>query len=1066
MRPLSENEILAYFGYPVVQQSRFYLRNRIKILSCEAPEDRVTLLARVSGSQREPYVTSLRIVFDHERVEFEGRCSCATGQACKHQAALALHYARLQTGVTPQHQVENWLSQLDAVSPLAPFESSEIQLYLFSPGEEIANQLSVSIVRRKRLGSGAWGRPQPVNVEEELYTNGFAPDLDILRLLTLMREEQASFQHAGPYALEGAAGQAIVDQILSTARGRWLHADGQPLQAGPARRLEMNWQGEGSHLILAPHLPLFLVQGALYLDLSTGQMGTYILNLPVEQLHMLLNMPGIPEEMLTDVMLRLWRKLPALPAPAGLDLDIVEINDVEPEPQAVLRSLPGLGDHQPMQHLIFLEFDYDGVLIPHSSDAISMVQQDGLVYRIQRDLKRETEAVQALEDTGLLRLSNDPPAWGFACASALELAEAWEHWLENTFAQLEDSGWQLHVSDDFRLRIYADSDWQAELAEDSGWFNLSLGVEIQGQTVNLLPLLVNLLQQASTPQALRAYLQNHSTLLIPLGDERWMRAPSARLAPLLETLLDLYEQEPLDAEGHLRLSWLDGLQLGPLYALDGLSWAGADDLRRLAQRLQDFDGIAEQPLPEGLQAELRPYQHAGYNWLQFLREYGFHGILADDMGLGKTLQTLAHLLAEKNAGRLSQPALVVVPTSLLGNWQHEAQRFTPSLRVQVLYGKERHSFWSELAAYDLIISSYDLVRRDLQEHQQQHYSYLILDESQKIKNPGSQISQAICQVPAQFRLCLSGTPIENHLGELWSLFRFLMPGLLGNTERFNRRFRNPIEKHGDRARQHELQRRIQPFLLRRRKSEVEKELPAKTEMVRFVRLEDRQRDLYETLRVAMHGEVRQAIQAKGLARSQMVILDALLKLRQACCDPRLVKLPAAGQVRQSAKLELLLGMLAEMVEEGRRILVFSQFVEMLRLIQTGLEQQGLDYGLLTGQTRQRDAVVQAFQRGEFPIFLISLKAGGVGLNLTAADTVVHYDPWWNPAVENQATDRAWRIGQDKPVFVYKLIAEQTVEEKILQLQARKQTLSEGIYVEGGSASLKVEAEDLLALLQE
>ncbi|MCA1796970.1 MAG: DEAD/DEAH box helicase, partial [Geobacteraceae bacterium] len=344
---------------------------------------------------------------------------------------------------------------------------------------------------------------------------------------------------------------------------------------------------------------------------------------------------------------------------------------------------------------------------------------------------------------------------------------------------------------------------------------------------------------------------------------------------------------------------------------------------------------------------------------------------------------------------------------------------------------------------------------------------LILDEAQAIKNPTTKVAQAACSLKARHRLCLSGTPVENHLGELWSLCNFMLPGYLGTKDAFNRLFRNPIEKEGDVARRRELERRIRPFVLRRDKQQVATELPPKTTVVTRIEFESAQARLYESVRSAMSHKVAQLLEQKGLKKSRIEILDALLKLRQVCCDPRLVKLESAARVKHSAKLERLLQMLDTLLSEGRQVLVFSQFTSMLNLIEEELKQRSIEYTKLTGRTRKRDEAIERFQNGDARVFLISLKAGGVGLNLTAADTIIHYDPWWNPAVENQATDRAYRIGQDKPVFVYKLVAEKSIEEKILELQEKKRHLADIVArkddaPEQGDA---VDGEELLALLE-
>ncbi|WP_017757171.1 DEAD/DEAH box helicase, partial [Pseudacidovorax intermedius] len=391
-------------------------------------------------------------------------------------------------------------------------------------------------------------------------------------------------------------------------------------------------------------------------------------------------------------------------------------------------------------------------------------------------------------------------------------------------------------------------------------------------------------------------------------------------------------------------------------------------------------------------------------------------------------------------------------------------RFAPALRTAVWHGPQRHGRGG-FGSTDLVIAPYSLLPRDRVFWQKQAWHVVVLDEAQQIKNADSQVAQVAASLEARQRVALSGTPLENHLGELWSLFHFLMPGFLGSQARFREVFRTPIERHGDTACLEQLRKRVTPFLLRRTKQNVAKELPDKIETLSAVTLEGPQADLYETIRLATERQVRESLAERGLARSQIQVLDALLKLRQVCCDPRLVKsLPAAQQVRQSAKLEWLMDVLPEMLEEGRRVLLFSQFTSMLALIEAALRERGLRWTTLTGQTTDREAAIARFTRGDVPLFLISLKAGGAGLNLPEADTVIHYDPWWNPAVEAQATARAHRIGQQRQVMVYKLVAEGTIEERILAMQARKAALSQGLLEGGASGDRLLFTEDDVALL--
>lgn len=384
----------------------------------------------------------------------------------------------------------------------------------------------------------------------------------------------------------------------------------------------------------------------------------------------------------------------------------------------------------------------------------------------------------------------------------------------------------------------------------------------------------------------------------------------------------------------------------------------------------------------------------------------------------------------------------------------------------VLQGPERGRFFDSLPDYDLVLTTYPLLPRDEQSLLAHAYHYLVLDEAQIVKNPRAKAARIIRKIDATHRLSITGTPMENHLGELWAQFDFLMPGFLGSQQQFKKIYRTPIEKHQDSQQRSRLVRRIRPFMLRRSKQEVTAELPPKTEIIRSVPLYEKQAALYESIRLSMEKKVRESIANKGLSRSHITILDALLKLRQTCCDPRTLSLKQAQNIKQSAKLDLLMELLPELLEEGRRILLFSQFARMLALIETRFQEQKITYSKLTGQTRYRERAIESFRSGEVDVFLISLKAGGVGLNLTEADTVIIYDPWWNPAVESQASDRAHRIGQDKPVFVYKLITENTVEEKILAMQEKKRQLAESVYQDGGKEkSLQLSAEDLDALFE-
>jgi superfamily II DNA or RNA helicase len=472
------------------------------------------------------------------------------------------------------------------------------------------------------------------------------------------------------------------------------------------------------------------------------------------------------------------------------------------------------------------------------------------------------------------------------------------------------------------------------------------------------------------------------------------------------------------------------------------------------------------PLDE-LDEILRPYQKEGVAWMRFLRENFFSGILADEMGLGKTLQALAFLrwVREQTPAEARRPFLVVCPTSLVFNWAAETKKFTPGLKVLAMSGSQRQRLFEHIPQHDLVVTSYALIRRDLDRYRGYEFDTVVLDEAQHIKNRQTQNAQAVKSVRAPHRLVLTGTPMENSVLDLWSIFDFLMPGYLGAAKDFRERYEIPIARDRDRDAQARLARRVRPFLLRRLKREVAAELPEKIEQVAYCEMTRDQAALYGEVLDASRREVLAAVDGQGLAKSRMVILTALLRLRQICCDLRLLRMDNVPAENASAKLDLFGELLQEVIDGGHRVLVFSQFVEMLRLIRERLDAEEIPFCYLDGSTSNRGAVVEQFQSSQsIPVFLISLKAGGVGLNLTAADTVIHFDPWWNPAVEQQATDRAHRIGQVNVVTSYKLITRGTIEEKILQLQNRKRALLEGMLGDEEALAQSLSWEEIQELL--
>ena len=494
------------------------------------------------------------------------------------------------------------------------------------------------------------------------------------------------------------------------------------------------------------------------------------------------------------------------------------------------------------------------------------------------------------------------------------------------------------------------------------------------------------------------------------------------------------------------------------------------DAKELFKKLRDIDEIKGTRKPRNLKAQLRPYQEQGFHWLWFLHDIASGGVLADDMGLGKTVQTLALLLAVKNEDakdgtgkRKPFKALIVAPTSVVTNWLREMDKFAPSLRHALWHGAERKERQDELEDADVVVTSYALLRRDEELLKEIDWRYVIVDEAQQIKNPLSATARAAKRLRSDRRLALSGTPIENRLSEIWSIFDFVTPGLLGPLDKFEERYSRPIDG-GDKVAAERLRATIHPFILRRTKSEVARDLPEKIETDQICELTGEQAALYAAVLKEVRAQVMGEVERQGLARSHIQILAGLTRLRQAACDPRLLGLPREFGDDDSGKLVALRDLVQTSVEGGHKVLIFSQFVSMLQLIKRALDEDGVAYEYLDGSTKDRADRVENFQRDDGPpIFLISLKAGGSGLNLTAADTVIHFDPWWNPAVEDQATDRAHRIGQTKVVTTYRLVAKGTIEEKILELAEKKRELVGAVLTEdvGGAKKLtKGDLEDL------
>ena len=998
-----------------------------------------------------------------------GDCSCARKSDCEHVAALLL---------AAIHGLPEETAPAAGLVAGAPALGHHLAYLLRLSADGVS--LEVGPVRVSLTAAA----DEPVTSPYALarLSDSTQPDYLTAADLGILR---AMADHADPtdartwHRLEPSAHE-LLGAMVDSGRCHWQRADGPVLQTAPARAVSAEWQllPSGDQLLrLAveedPDVELLPLVPPWRIDTRNGQCARLTTEIDDALLAEWLRAGPLSPEQIDAVRSRLADAPGAFPRPQVLPR---RYSDAAPQALLQLVNLVVKGERGsttvPAAHLRFaygpVELDWDA-----TDDSRIVVLQGtarDCVMTVQRDSAFEQACCERLEQAGLIparsaRLQNLLPGQNglWVVPGSADLEQTWVAF-QTRLARWERSGWRVERAEGLVLELIEPEDWYGDLRPDvraDDGFELDLGVEYRGQRRSLLPALLGWLETVTEP-TLRLLLSTEvpeGWIILALDKRQVVRMPMERLTATLRGLVDCLDAVPRLSEGRLRLP---RARLAELTEAAG-SWrlGGEQGLTNLTRRLAAFERIAPVAAPDGLHASLREFQAHGLAWLQFLREFGFGGILADDMGLGKTIQALAHMLVEKQAGRLDRPCLVVAPTSLVYNWRAEARRFAPGLKVLALHGPQRKGLFQWVEDSDLVLTTYPLLLRDIDRLGKYEYHLLILDEAQTIKNARAQASRHVRQLQARHRLCLSGTPLENHLGELWSLFDFLMPGFLGSRARFQRLFQRPIERHEDRARREMLIRRIRPFFLRRTKQQVAPELPPKTEIIRAVALEGDQRRLYERVRVALHDKVRRALETQGAERSRIVVLDALLKLRQICCDPRLLKTAEGPPVSTSAKLSLLMDMLPELVAEGRRVLVFSQFVGMLELIEVELARRGMEYTRLTGRTRNRQQVIDSFQAGQVPVFLISLKAGGVGLNLTTADTVIHYDPWWNPAVEDQATDRAYRIGQEQKVFVYKLLAEETIEQRVFELQQSKRGLIEGLL--GGGGAVALNPDDLEAL---
>ena len=1037
IRSIADSSIFS-LGYDINEASLCEVKNVSMIA-----DDIMQILSTTQGKRK--YKQTINIYAKDEGIKVLGKCSCELGKNCKHVIASALAYldeeAEQEEVVVPistKSEKERWLHAFQesfVVKGEEDFTTSTILLYSFHL-DKSEKVVELSLYTARQLKGGGYGkvnRARPNTLFNTLRAPEYLRENDkeaVLFFKTLSQGTKTTIE------IKGKLGALLIESALKTQRCYWQKGYKKALHLDEDRELELEWKehadfaqlgfelGENTHLIST--------DPAYYIDTKEKTLGVIDTELSSVQLDLLCRSPRLQTDELEEFSWQMSEELPHLHIPAPKHIDVRTIEDASAVPCIHFSQSKG-------NYTLEMSFNYEGHKIS-AFPSIALHSLGAQRLKLKRDLELESRYIQMIHDYGFK---------GHKFTSVK--IEAWKNLLAD-IELLRDKGFEISQDKSFKLNFENISTVDVKVEQTSHWFDVHMHITIDNQQLPLLPILSQLLKEGTD-------LGKEDEIYFEIEEDRYISIASTLLEPILKTFYELLDKP--NSEG-FKLQRFEAPVIEN-FKDKGFKLSGDAHLKNLAKEIKKPSKIKIES--KGLKATLREYQQEGVAWMQFLRSYGFGGILADDMGLGKTIQTLSNLLIEQEEGRLDKPALIVAPTSLLGNWKAEAEKFTPSLKVALYYGNKRRDVLSDINKYDLIVTSYTILALDIETLKREHFHYLVLDEAQRIKNARSESAKAVKLIRANHALALSGTPMENHLGELHSIFDALMSGFLGSISEFKTLYQNPIEKQQDTKAQDRLNKRIKPFMLRRTKDKVAKELPPKTEVIHYVTFKPEQARLYETIRVSMEKRVRETIKAMGLGKSHISILDALLKLRQVCCDPKLLKFEEAQKIHESAKLDMLMGLVHELREEKRRILIFSQFTSMLDIIQEQMEAYMIPYSKLTGATRKRQDEIDKFTQGKTEIFLISLKAGGVGLNLTEADTVIHYDPWWNPAAQDQATDRAYRIGQDNPVFVYKLVVQNSVEEKIVQMQEDKKALAQAIYEGKEQGFSKMKENELLSLFE-
>lgn len=1035
--PFTQKKLIEWAGMQVFKDAEVFVnKGGVLEASFESPDIKGSVLWN-----NRPLNTGMTILPDGN---VENNCPCwanqERGMICTHVIALALTLVKRATDPLRE---EKYRAELRRASRLAQFKESDY-IQRMPPGYAGGIPASIVItISENWMEELASGR---VTIHCEAEYDGKRRPLETVPCnipLCFEKNDETLLYvlddiSEGPARNSLSLGTSDFINLLALFRGKTLmRTGGAPITVNEAALttfLRMDIDHENGELILNAHTELpFMKTGEFPLYIISGKSGwaygadnfwplERTLPLPY---HAIYREPAIITR--PDVLRFMRSELPALAREMRIESDIaLDLFNIDPARPVFRLLIKG----SPASLSATLSARYNGIELvarkPDAREHFGIPDPGDIMRYTVRNMPAEEKAL------GQLRASGFAGDTGDSLSSIVGKREVL-NFLGGSLPRLRRLDWQINlegkVSPFFESLEFATPVVHINEPAGSGWFEVGFDFEdAQGQSL-------------SPSEIQTALLKGES--FVTRGDR--ISLVDADAIEAMRNIFSDCDSTAGDKPGCFRLSQIYApFVKSSLDTLDGIDVEETPEWRMRAGQLNRAATIEPVRLGKPLDDILRPYQKDGVNWLRFLELNGFCGLLADEMGLGKTVQTLAWLsLDRSNPDARSKPALIICPTSLVQNWIDEAKRFVPAMNTLAMTGAERHDFWEVIPKVDAVVTSYALLRRDLEKYLEHEFSAAILDEAQHIKNRSTQNAVAAKKLKAHHRLVLTGTPVENSVADLWSIMDFLMPSYLGSIETFRRNYELPISRNGaeGEAAQQRLRRKLHPFLMRRLKTEVARDLPPKIEKVATCPLTRDQQMVYTQLLDVSRKKISGLVSKDGFNKARMEILVILMRLRQVCCHLDLLKNENLKSEYPSAKMDLFFELVEEAVDGGHRILVFSQFVSMLTILRAELEKQGFAYCYLDGSTKDRLQVVHKFNsQRDIPLFLISLKAGGTGLNLTGADMVIHFDPWWNPAVEDQATDRAHRIGQKRAVYGIKLITTGTVEEKVLALQKKKKAV--------------------------